>query len=130
MNTCTRALIGEARRLGRHGLGFGVMLELAAVRQQERARPASRVVPLGHLCLNIHLDFAWNRYSSSKAVARPPQDMDKLPIELGILIAKELPTRDICRLQQTCKAFYDLLEGDSELWRERTAGTLGIVTKV
>ncbi|KAF6756871.1 hypothetical protein DFP72DRAFT_1168627 [Ephemerocybe angulata] len=45
--------------------------------------------------------------------------MEKLPIELGILIAKELPTRDICRLQQTCKAFYDLLEGDSELWRER-----------
>ncbi|KAF5341789.1 hypothetical protein D9611_001159 [Ephemerocybe angulata] len=45
--------------------------------------------------------------------------MEKLPIELGILIAKELPTRDICRLQQTCKAFYDLIEGDSELWRER-----------
>ncbi|KAF6746936.1 hypothetical protein DFP72DRAFT_1150596 [Ephemerocybe angulata] len=45
--------------------------------------------------------------------------MEKLPIELGILIAKELPTRDICRLQQTCRAFYDLIEGDSVLWRER-----------
>ncbi|KAF5342516.1 hypothetical protein D9611_001207 [Ephemerocybe angulata] len=45
--------------------------------------------------------------------------MEKLPIELGILIAKALPTRDICRLQQICKAFYDLIEGDSELWRER-----------
>ncbi|KAF6746915.1 hypothetical protein DFP72DRAFT_1050509 [Ephemerocybe angulata] len=101
-----------------------MMLELAAVRQQERARPASRAVPL----VSQH-PSAWNRYSSSKAVARPPQDTEKLPIELGILIAKELPTRDICRLQQTCKAFYDLLEGDSELWRERTAGTLGIVTK-
>ncbi|KAF5342513.1 hypothetical protein D9611_001202 [Ephemerocybe angulata] len=45
--------------------------------------------------------------------------MEKLPIELGILVAKELPTRDICRLQQTCKAFYDLIEGASELWRGR-----------
>ncbi|KAF5342330.1 hypothetical protein D9611_001163 [Ephemerocybe angulata] len=45
--------------------------------------------------------------------------MEKLPIELGILIVKELPTRDICRLQQTCRAFYDLIEDDSVLWRER-----------
>ncbi|KAF6746928.1 hypothetical protein DFP72DRAFT_617215 [Ephemerocybe angulata] len=45
--------------------------------------------------------------------------MEKLPTELRTLIAKELPTRDICRLQQTCRTFYDSIEGDSELWRER-----------
>ncbi|KAF6756865.1 hypothetical protein DFP72DRAFT_1114388 [Ephemerocybe angulata] len=45
--------------------------------------------------------------------------MKKLPIELQTLIVKELPTRDICRLQQTCKAFYDLIEGNSEVWKER-----------
>ncbi|KAF5341825.1 hypothetical protein D9611_001171 [Ephemerocybe angulata] len=52
--------------------------------------------------------------------------METLPAELRVLIAKELPTRDICRLQQTCKAFYDLIEDNSELWREhlrRQCGT-------
>ncbi|KAF5341965.1 hypothetical protein D9611_001212 [Ephemerocybe angulata] len=44
--------------------------------------------------------------------------MKKLPIELQTDIVKELPTRDICRLQQTCKAFYYLIEGNSEVWRE------------
>ncbi|KAF5342512.1 hypothetical protein D9611_001203 [Ephemerocybe angulata] len=44
--------------------------------------------------------------------------MKKLPIELQTLIVKELPTRDICRLQQTCKAFYDSLESNPEVWRE------------
>ncbi|KAF6756862.1 hypothetical protein DFP72DRAFT_892515 [Ephemerocybe angulata] len=44
--------------------------------------------------------------------------MKKLPIELQTLIVKELPTRDICRLQQTCKAFYDSIESNPEVWRE------------
>ncbi|KAF5341969.1 hypothetical protein D9611_001216 [Ephemerocybe angulata] len=45
--------------------------------------------------------------------------MEKLPIELQTLISIELSTRDICRLQQTCKAFYNFILGSSELWRER-----------
>ncbi|KAF6744425.1 hypothetical protein DFP72DRAFT_1052110 [Ephemerocybe angulata] len=45
--------------------------------------------------------------------------MEKLPIELQTLISIELSTRDICHLQQTCKAFYNFILGSSELWRER-----------